>query len=76
MFGWVQTFDDRAGDVGVLSGVGFAVQVALGDFKVWFAERYEIEGVEGKFAVREESVKRTLVIRFLEGMLCFLSWYD
>ena len=64
------TFEDRGGDVEVEMGIGFAVRVALGEIKGRFTARERVGGVEVGFAVHEKSVKRTLVIRFLEGILC------
>ena len=64
----ILTFDDRAGDVGVVIGVRFVVRVALGEVKGWFAARDDFGGLEDGFALLEESVKRTPVICFLEGL--------
>ena len=65
----LMTLEDRAGDLGVIIWVELAARVLIGEPERWFAVRGVVGGVEGWFAVREASVKRALVIRFLEGML-------
>ena len=74
--------EDRAGDVGVKIVRGFAVRVAVGEvagwfgtrvafaeFAAWFAAREDVTVDELVFALWEASLKRTLVIRFFEGIL-------
>ena len=63
-------FDDRAGELGVvIMGAGIAVRLAIGELGGWFAARDELVGVEKGFAGREDSLNRTLVIRFYDGIL-------
>ena len=43
---------------------------AFAEFNAWFAAREDVAVDELGFALREASLKRTLVIRFFEGILC------
>ena len=86
----VLRFEDKAGDVGVEIKSGFAARVAFGgvkgwfaarvafaEFVAWFAAQKEVTDVESELALWEASLKRTLVIRFFEGILyvVVLIWF-